>query len=75
VVQFDLCNLDRNDFVILAGALDYRNEEFRIFKVSTNDIQFLVQQGRLDLIHVYIDLETYEYFSNTERFLLVSPLN
>lgn len=64
-------DLDRTEFIILAGALDYRNEKFKILKVPTKDILSYVQQGTPDLMHVYIDLETHEYFSNTERFLLV----
>ena len=44
--KIDLNNFDNNDYVILAGALDYTNTEFRIYKVPVSFI-------KKNLIHFY----------------------
>ena len=57
-------DLDGMEYIILAGALDYKNNKFKIFQVPTKDILLYVQQGMIDPMHLYVHLETYRDVRN-----------
>ena len=57
--RFDLSLAEKHEFIILAGALDYANKDFKIIKVPT---KFLLESnGKLDVdtngqFHIYIHI-------------------
>lgn len=65
--RFDLSLAERNESIVLAGALDYSNTKFRILRVPSKFL--LDNQDRIDIdsngqVHLYIEFDSLKDIRN-----------